>query len=60
MSDEIPRKHDPDRDACELCDGTQGTPGNENIIEGVVVCDYCSVQYRKALELAAERARCAR
>jgi hypothetical protein len=29
------------RDACETCDGTQGVPGNENVIERVVMCDYC-------------------
>ncbi len=32
-------------DACEFCDGTHGTPGNENIIvvDGVekAICDYC-------------------
>ena len=30
-------------DNCELCGGRNGgVPGNENVIEGVVVCDYCS------------------
>lgn len=29
-------------DACEECNGTKGgTPGNENIIDGRVLCDYC-------------------
>ena len=28
--------------ACEICGGTKGgTPGNENVIEGVCVCDFC-------------------
>lgn len=31
------------RDGCELCKGERGgVPGNENVINGVVVCDYCS------------------
>lgn len=31
-----------EKDACEICHGESGgTPGNENIIEGKVVCDYC-------------------
>lgn len=30
------------RDHCARCRGKQGgTPGNENIIDGVVTCDYC-------------------
>lgn len=30
-------------DNCQVCKGHQGgVPGNENIIEGVVVCDYCT------------------
>lgn len=29
-------------DGCEICDGSrEGVPGNENVIEGVVMCDYC-------------------
>lgn len=32
-----------DRDACELCSGFRGgVPGNENVIDGVTVCDYCA------------------
>jgi hypothetical protein len=32
------------KDKCQLCEGNSGgEPGNENIIEGVIVCDYCSV-----------------
>lgn len=29
-------------DGCEVCGGTKGgVPGNENVIEGIVMCDYC-------------------
>ena len=29
-------------DSCEICKGVKGgTPGNENVIDGVTVCDYC-------------------
>jgi len=28
-------------DNCEICDGLQGVPGNENRVDGLVVCDYC-------------------
>ncbi len=28
-------------DNCEVCDGRSGVPGNENIVEGLTVCDYC-------------------
>lgn len=29
-------------DDCEICDGVRGgVPGNENVIDGVVMCDYC-------------------
>jgi hypothetical protein len=29
-------------DACEICKGASGgEPGNENVIDGVVMCDYC-------------------
>lgn len=31
-------------DNCEICRGSKGgVPGNENIINGQVVCDYCTV-----------------
>ena len=31
------------KNKCELCLGAKGgTPGNENIIGGHVVCDYCT------------------
>jgi hypothetical protein len=30
------------RDNCQRCDGEKGgTPGNENVIDGIVTCDYC-------------------
>ena len=30
------------RDKCEVCHGRNGgVPGNENIVDGVVMCDYC-------------------
>jgi len=30
-------------DACEICLGRNGgTPGNENIVDGVVMCDQCT------------------
>ena len=33
-------------DNCQTCLGTQGGMlGNENIINGVIVCDYCTVDY---------------
>lgn len=32
------------RDNCRRCNGAKGgVPGNENVINGVVLCDYCSV-----------------
>lgn len=31
------------RDNCERCEGKRGARGNENIIDGIVMCDYCSV-----------------
>lgn len=39
----------PTKDDCEICKGASGgVKGNENIIEGQVVCDYCSAKMRKA------------
>ena len=39
-------------DNCELCHGEKGgVRGNENIVDGIVMCDYCSVDYdRKELK----------
>lgn len=32
-------------DACQVCHGTRGgAPGNENIVNGVVMCDYCHAE----------------
>jgi hypothetical protein len=29
-------------DKCQVCYGFRGgVPGNENVIEGIIVCDYC-------------------
>jgi hypothetical protein len=31
-------------DGCSMCKGAKGgAPGNENVVNGVVVCDYCHV-----------------
>lgn len=31
-----------EKDNCEVCRGEKGgTPGNENIINGWIACDYC-------------------
>lgn len=33
---------DETRDACELCNGRSGgVKGNENVIDGIAMCDYC-------------------
>lgn len=29
------------RDNCELCDGRRNVRGNENVIDGIVMCDDC-------------------
>lgn len=32
-------------DNCEVCKGEKGgTRGNENVIDGVVTCDYCHAE----------------
>jgi len=39
-----------ERDNCEICKGANGgVPGNENVISGVVVCDYCDAAIRPIL-----------
>lgn len=48
-------------DNCEVCKGANGgVPGNENVINGVVTCDYCHAkmdrQLQQLIELAAEGA----
>lgn len=33
-------------DACEVCLGTRGgVPGNENNVDGTIMCDYCHSTY---------------
>ena len=33
------------RDACQVCHGMKGgEPGNENIVDGIVMCDYCHAE----------------
>lgn len=35
-------------DNCEICNGIKGgVRGNENVVDGIVMCDYCSVDYNK-------------
>lgn len=30
------------RDDCESCNGARGgVPGNENLVDGALICDYC-------------------
>jgi hypothetical protein len=42
-----------DGDACEICLGRNGgVPGNENVIDGVVMCDECSAATPKRKECA--------
>lgn len=32
----------PRYDACQICNGMRGgEPGNENVVNGVIMCDYC-------------------
>ena len=36
------------KDACQICHGAKGgVPGNENLTDGIVMCDYCLVIHRK-------------
>lgn len=33
-------------DNCEICKGSKGgVKGNENVVNGTVMCDYCSVKF---------------
>lgn len=37
-----------ERDNCEVCRGTKGgVKGNEQIVDGRVMCDYCHAEYMK-------------
>lgn len=40
-----------ERTACEFGQrgGDHGAPGNENVVDGVVLCEYCSVIYQGIL-----------
>ena len=32
-------------DRCEVCHGDSGgVRGNENVIDGIIMCDYCTVE----------------
>jgi hypothetical protein len=34
---------------CEVCGGTEGgTPGDENVVDGTVICDFCAAKRHKA------------
>ncbi len=36
------------KDKCEICKGERGgIPGNENIVKGTIICDYCHADYLK-------------
>jgi len=38
-------EHNRERDKCEICHGKSGgVRGNENIIDGVIMCDYCTAK----------------
>lgn len=46
----------PARDNCMICLGARGgEPGNENIINGVAVCDYCHVTWLDAVDAGLDR-----
>lgn len=35
-------RKNPALDNCEVCHGERGgVPGNENVVNGVIICDYC-------------------
>lgn len=39
----------PGPDGCQVCKGARGgAPGNENVVDGVVMCDWCSVDSDRA------------
>ena len=42
---ELPDKYP---DNCQVCHGENGgVKGNENIIDGIVMCDYCHIEEKK-------------
>jgi hypothetical protein len=45
-----------ERDECQVCEGfSGGVRGNENIVKGVTVCDYCSSKISRFERMAMER-----
>lgn len=45
LTAEAARQARRDLDACMNCKGSRGgVPGNENIIDGKILCDYCTVE----------------
>lgn len=47
-----------ERDNCEVCLGTRGgTKGNENVIDGVITCDYCHAHPPRAAPVASASSR---
>jgi hypothetical protein len=52
----------PPRDNCQVCHGERGgVRGNENVVGGVVMCDYCHAELRREARLrrdAEEMCRC--
>ena len=45
-------------DACTVCRGARGgEPGNENIVDGVVMCDYCHADKVKGVSDERQRAK---
>jgi hypothetical protein len=39
----VPQVIEKEKDDCQICQGRRGgVKGNENVDEGVIICDYCS------------------
>ena len=39
------------KDNCQLCHGKKGgVAGNENIVDDIIMCDYCHVEYMESEE----------
>lgn len=44
------------RDACKICNGDRGgVPGNENVVDCVVMCDYCHADQMRFKEIGKVR-----
>jgi len=42
--------------ACQICNGGRGgVPGNENVIQGIVICDYCTADHLKFQHLVEQK-----